>query len=1219
VHYPPHAPRILLLLLIAIAARNVCAADLLGQRWVRDADAPTLSLGAPGSFDDTHLFAPCVIEEKGIYSLYYCGSQKDVANRVFQMGLATSTDGIHFTKRPGPVFDFGDGKHSVLTPTMLRNPDGSVRREDGRLRMWFTAADLAGGSGVHTLHESSSEDGVHWSDPSPAQMGGVYAPTVIKEHGRYRMWYSDVSAEPWIVRHADSDDGIHWRPTETPALVIDQDWERGRLFYPTVIKEGDRYVMWYGAYWSGRENTTAIGTAVSLDGLTWVKAPDNPVFTPDERRPWESHYTTSQSVLKQDGGSWRMWYASRKAPPFDNKYFAMGTARWDRPASLEAEAAGWPARAAALRARMAAALTLPETAAPLDVKTHRTTPGDGYTIESVTYGSEPGSRVTAHLYLPAGEGPFPGLILACGHGGSKSALYAQYAGQLYAKYGFALLAVDTIGEEERNKDRKMGSRAHDLYHLPKEERGPFMENEMGRSILGKIVWDLMRGIDYLQARPEMDGARIGAIGSSLGGASATSLAILDERVRAAVISGWGFIPSLGVKSKPCTQVPYRDFAAMMDFGEMTALFAPHAATIFLNGTADSIIDPDEDGAALTRGVKENLHRAKALLGAAGVPHALEAAFEEDACHRPYILTSRAVRWMGDHLQGGVNDAQFATVHYGTWAESQGQRLEKLYDTEARQRGTAAVDIGALYRDPASIACLPLDAPPPAEYTFEGWMQQCLANPKGSDCASAPELSTSATESTNPTPFDEHLLATVRAYADTMLEKGRDRYGAQHSPLFAAALDRNTLSLLEGDRLEEIKNIPHDEWGIRNHDRALTGSNPMHDQNLYQILYALGEITGEARYEAAADDALRWFFTHTHSPETHLLAWGEHLSWDFREEQPFLASGGAGTHEFYRPWVLWPRTFELAGDGAARYAAALWEHQIGDHETGAFSRHAGFASHRTGTKDEYPRHGGFYIATWANAYAATGDEAYLRHIETLVGYFESRRNKKTGALPAESAERSRGMTIWSSSNLSLAIDLTDGAAMVPAATSALMRACAEKVDGTYLSLEHDLSAGGRGFTTSAHIETLETQGRTRLWATGYGQATDAQVANMCLMRYEQRPLEGYKTLALQAADRYLDSAPDTTIPLYPGALADAMELLINCYQMEGDEKYLARAAYFAEEGLRIFFGDSSLPRASAQHGHYEAITRGDTLAMALLKLWAVKNKIELQAPLIWNER
>jgi len=34
---------------------------------------------------------------------------------------------------------------------------------------------------------------------------------------------------------------------------------------------------------------------------------------------------------------------------------------------------------------------------------------------------------------------------------------------------------------------------------------------------------------------------------------------------------------------------------------------------------------------------------------------------------------------------------------------------------------------------------------------------------------------------------------------------------------------------------------------------------------------------------AADDALRFFFTHCQSKATGLLAWGEHLGWDFHTE------------------------------------------------------------------------------------------------------------------------------------------------------------------------------------------------------------------------------------------------------------------------------------------------------------------------------------------------
>ncbi len=297
------------------------------QEWQRDTDGPIVSLGDEEDFDSRHIFAPMVALEDGMYRLWYCGSTGSVQQRVFQLGLATSRDGREFKKSAeNPVYSFGDGKHSVLTPTLLRNPDGSTLRDSKTLRMWFSSTWFEGDSTLHTLHEATSIDGVRWSKPSSPLLKNVYAPTVIKDGDEYRMWYTDVSKDPWIIRHASSPDGRRWSVTRDPCLVIDQKWEKTRLLYPTVLKIDGVFLMWYGSYWSARGRTTALGFAASLDGLKWVKHEQNPVLRPDPARSWESNYVTSQSIIRLSDGSLRIWYASRKKPPFVNKYFAINTA-----------------------------------------------------------------------------------------------------------------------------------------------------------------------------------------------------------------------------------------------------------------------------------------------------------------------------------------------------------------------------------------------------------------------------------------------------------------------------------------------------------------------------------------------------------------------------------------------------------------------------------------------------------------------------------------------------------------------------------------------------------------------------------------------------------------------------------------------------------------------------------------------------------------------------
>jgi hypothetical protein len=307
------------------------------QQWQRDTDGPIVSLGEAGDFDDTHMFAPCVAQIGDEHFLWYSGSTGTVDRRVFDLGLATSMDGREFQKHSAnPVCQFGDGKHSVLTATLLRAADGSVLREEGKLRMWFSSTDFSDGSEHHALYETQSEDGLNWSEPSEPLLDHVYAPTILKEGDEYRMWYSDVSADPWVIRLATSRDGKRWSVHPDALLKPEAAWEKSRLFYPTVLKADGVYLMWYGSYWTARPNTTAIGLAASLDGYRWYRNAYNPVLRPDPKRPWESHYTTSQSVIRNEDGSFRIWYASRKQPPFVNKYFAMNTATWSGPESASA-------------------------------------------------------------------------------------------------------------------------------------------------------------------------------------------------------------------------------------------------------------------------------------------------------------------------------------------------------------------------------------------------------------------------------------------------------------------------------------------------------------------------------------------------------------------------------------------------------------------------------------------------------------------------------------------------------------------------------------------------------------------------------------------------------------------------------------------------------------------------------------------------------------------
>ncbi|MEX0882399.1 MAG: hypothetical protein WDZ72_02890, partial [Cyclobacteriaceae bacterium] len=268
-----------------------------------------------------------------------------------------------------------------------------------------------------------------------------------------------------------------------------------------------------------------------------------------------------------------------------------------------------------------------------------------------------------------------------------------------------------------------------------------------------------------------------------------------------------------------------------------------------------------------------------------------------------------------------------------------------------------------------------------------------------------------------------LLEIVKAYADTMLEKGRDTYGDEHSPLFAAALDRSGMTL---GTAESFGNIP----GVRENDRSSGGANPQEDRSLYTILYQLTSITGDEKYAGEADKALQYFFDNCQSPETGLMAWGEHLFWDFRKE----SYGGRDIHEVNGEWPFWDQCYRLAPEASWRFALGLWDNQIDSKETGDYSRHARWSSRETYQGFEFPRYAGQMILTWADAYVREENKEKRRRsdlinaISTVVGRMEDNMKiAESGYLIAGRAEQGDHINVvWLSNNLEMARCLWDAA-------------------------------------------------------------------------------------------------------------------------------------------------------------------------------------------------
>ncbi len=258
----------------------------------------------------------------------------------------------------------------------------------------------------------------------------------------------------------------------------------------------------------------------------------------------------------------------------------------------------------------------------------------GCTREKVSYLVEPGVRVSAYLFLPAGEERRPAVLCIHQHnreyhlGKSEPAGLSGNPEQFYAlelaRRGYVTLAPDAIGFEERQ---------HPLLRGQEYERFEATKRlTEGSSLQAKMLWDLMRALDYLTSRREVDTRRIGCIGHSLGGQETLFLSAIDRRIAAAAsscgFSSYRAIFDASILHNAALYVP--GLLRHGDLGRVLALMAPRPF-LALAGSMDPLFPL----AGIQETVKEarRAYRSKDRLRLevfAGLGHGFPAPMRETA-------------------------------------------------------------------------------------------------------------------------------------------------------------------------------------------------------------------------------------------------------------------------------------------------------------------------------------------------------------------------------------------------------------------------------------------------------------------------------------------------------------------------------------------------------------------------------------------------------------
>lgn len=164
---------------------------------------------------------------------------------------------------------------------------------------------------------------------------------------------------------------------------------------------------------------------------------------------------------------------------------------------------------------------------PLDLLSTDTINMNTYRIENIRFQSGSGVYVTANLYVPNGEGPFPAIINMHGHwpDGRRTEI-TQTTAQLLAMNGYVCLNIDAWGAGER------GTNEHEHEYHGSNLGASLLD--VGETLMGMQLTDNIRGVDLLCSLPFVDKENIGATGASGGGNQTMWLSAMDNRIKAAV-------------------------------------------------------------------------------------------------------------------------------------------------------------------------------------------------------------------------------------------------------------------------------------------------------------------------------------------------------------------------------------------------------------------------------------------------------------------------------------------------------------------------------------------------------------------------------------------------------------------------------------------------------------------------------------------------------------
>ncbi len=233
-----------------------------GINWMNKSNGPVLDTDSLGSWDSHAIGGGSIIKDGNIYRMYFNGLSENYGQS--SAGLAVSFDGINWQKYPYPVlWADSSAQYHIGTETVLKVNGTYYLYYGASPKNNYDAFTINLATSTDGINFTKYSGNPIISSTLPWEGIGVTYPSAIYDGNQFVMIYENSARDYEGIAY--SNDGVHWTKKHDPVFSKYQTSKHwAQIDYPFFIKMGNEYRIYYSSGMGGYELSISFARSYNI-------------------------------------------------------------------------------------------------------------------------------------------------------------------------------------------------------------------------------------------------------------------------------------------------------------------------------------------------------------------------------------------------------------------------------------------------------------------------------------------------------------------------------------------------------------------------------------------------------------------------------------------------------------------------------------------------------------------------------------------------------------------------------------------------------------------------------------------------------------------------------------------------------------------------------------------------------------------------------------------